>query len=92
MLNPQFSTASVEASTPKVAPVRLAHLEKTVAGEVVERSEEQTVPERIEKQIGDIPVPLFVEDAVEVAQSNPQERFQHRTVDQEQIIAEDSRR
>ena len=90
LVNPSFSTISVEASTSKVASVSLAHLEQTVAGEVIERSQEQTVLERIEKQIGDIPVPPFVEDTVEVVQSIPQERLQQHTVDQEQIIAEET--
>ena len=46
--------------------------------------------ERIEVQIGDIPLPPFVEDTVEVPHSLPQERPQQRTVDQEQIMAEET--
>ena len=45
---------------------------------------------RIEVQIGDIPVPPFVEDTVEVVHSLPQERLQQRTVEQEQIVAEET--
>ena len=46
--------------------------------------------ERIEVQITDIPVPPFVEDTVEVVYFVPQERLQQRTVDQEQIVAEET--
>ena len=80
-------TTTLEASTSKVASVSLAHLEQTVAGEVLERIQEQTMPERIEELIGDIPVPAFVEDKVEVVQIIPQKHLQQRTVDQEQITA-----
>ena len=46
--------------------------------------------ERIEVQIGDIPVPPFVDDTVEVVHSLLQERHQQRTVDPAQIIAEET--
>ena len=71
LLNPQFSTTSVEVSTSKVVGPLLHS-------------------DRIEVQIGDIPVPPFVEDTVEAVHSLPQECLQQRTVDQEQIVAEDT--
>ena len=87
LVNPQFSTVLVEAFTLTVASVSLSRLEQTVAGEVLDQ--EQTVLERIERKIGNIPVSLLVEDTVEVVQSFPQERLQQRTVDQEQMFAEE---
>ena len=52
LVNPQFSTTSVEVSTSKVVGLLLHS-------------------ERIEVQIGDIPVPPCVEDTVEVVRSLP---------------------
>ena len=75
LVNPQFSTTSVEASTPMVAPVSLAYQEQIVAEEVVERIQEQIGSERIEEQIGDILVPPIVVDTVEVVQITPRSIF-----------------
>ena len=48
--------------------------------------------ERSEEQIGDIHVLQIVDDTVDVVQSLPQERLQQRTVDPEQIVAEETTR
>ena len=48
----------------------------------MEGIQEQIVPERIEVQIGDIPVPPIVDEAVEMVQIIPHERLQQRTVEQ----------
>ena len=109
-MNPQFSTTSVESSTPKVvgsllqvegsaAPsVWLSGTDRcrgdettlNIAGfqpvqeqvkqqeipevQVTERIQEQIVPERIEEQIGDISLPPFEEETVEVVQGHLQQR------------------
>ena len=48
--------------------------------------------ERSEEQIGDIHVLQIVDDTVDVVQSLPHERLQQRTVDPEQIVAEETTR
>ena len=49
------------------------------AVQVIERIQEQIVPERIEEQIGDC-VPPIVEETVEVVHVIPREHLQQRTV------------
>ena len=46
--------------------------------QVFERIQDQIVPERIEEQAGDIPVPPIVEETVEMVQMIPQELFPER--------------
>ena len=48
--------------------------------QVIERIKEQIGPERTEEQIGDIPVPPFVEETVEEVQVMLHDRLQERTV------------
>ena len=61
----------MEASTPKAVTVSLAYQEQVIAGEVVEQIQEQIGPERIEEQVGDIPVTPIVVDSRGGANHSP---------------------
>ena len=55
--------------------------------QVTERIQEQIVPERNEEQIGDIPVPPFVDETVEVVvQVIPHERVHPRELFPEHFV------
>ena len=92
LMNPQFSTTFVEASTPKAVPVSLAHQEQIVAEEVVERIQEQIGSERIEEQIRGHSCPSNRGRYSRGGANHSQEHLQQRTVDQEQIIAGETTR